>query len=205
MPRLRISRTGSTPHLWGLAIVVAAIVGAGGVAYACGGGGGGGGCNGQFQGDGGNNCQTDLAIEWHTPTSTTPSAATVSCTLWLTTSVLSIGVAGLAPGQSCGFSAVLENVGKEAVALTETVAIGEPPVCAYFHYSDNLPSSPPETLDAGHSVTVHGTISLSASAGSACEGKSALILVTIAGSESSCKSDPYSELSRSGEAPLWSC
>jgi hypothetical protein len=207
MARLRLSRSGTSPNVLGLALVVAAIVGSGGVAYACMGGSGGGcnGVNGDSNNNGGNDCSNDLAIIWTTPTSTTPGAPIVSCSVSLTPSTLYVQVGGLAPGQSCGFSAVLENVGKETVSLAETVSIGEPSVCAFFHYSDNLPSSPPETLDVDHGFTVHGTISLASGASASCEGKSALILVTITGSESSCKSMPYSELARSGDAPLWDC
>lgn len=170
------------------------LVGTGGVAYACTGGGPSG-C-----GKGGHSCPPTVGIAWENPSSAHPSQPSASCTISLSSSLLTVVVHNLAPGTSCAFSALLANVGQKAVTLTESVSISEPPNCRQFAYSDNLPHSPPRLLLSGGTYAVHGSISLSAAAGNVCQGAHAVIVVTITGTESStCGGHPFA-ISRAPES-----
>ena len=204
MSRFRLSRTGSS-NLFTIAIAVGAIASFGGIAFACEQGGGGGGCGDGHGDHQGRNCPPDLAIIWHSPTSTNPSASPVRCTLGLTTSTLTVAVNRLAPGESCAFSAFLENTGEKAATLNEAVSISHPATCPYFRYSDNLPTSPPTTLAAGHSFPYKATISLAAVAGNACQGALATIHVTITGTASSCDDARVLNAGPVTAIPLWDC
>jgi len=204
MTRFRLSRTGASPNFATLAVVVGAIVGCGGIAFACGGGGGGGGCNG-VHGDGsGGKCQT-LQIVWSTPTSTAPSATPVKCTLSLTSSTLTVVVSLLAPGQACAFAAHLENIGTLAAEVNEQVSISHSAGCSYFRYSDNVPTSPPLGLAASHSYPFTGSVSLALTAGNSCQGAHATIEVTLTGSQTSCDARAVSPSDPVSSMPLWSC
>jgi len=190
-------------NLFSVAIAVVCLVGTGGIAYACSSGGGGG-CGGS--GHGGASCPPSLEIMWKNPSGVHPGAPFVACHLGLTSTELTISVGNLLPGTSCTFSAVLANVGQEAVTLSESVTISEPKKCLKFLYSDNVPHSPARTLPSGGTFSVQGSVGLSASAGNACQGAGASFLVVITGSEESqCKDDPYAEASFPGSVALWDC
>jgi len=182
-----------------LVLAVVAIVGSGGVAYACGGGGGGG-CGGSSW-DNGGGCSGSLTIVWHTPDSATPSVSPVKCTVSLTSSTLTITASKLLPGASCTFAAMLENTGSVTGSLSESVGLTHSAGCTAFHYADNLPSPPSNQIASGHSLSFAGSLSLASSAAASCEGASASVKVTItATGSSSC------EVERSGVLlPLWSC
>jgi hypothetical protein len=205
MARFRLSHAGFSRNLGMLALVVSAIVGFGGVAFACGGGGGGGGCDGGFNDGHGGDCQKNPDLVWTTPTSAVPSHSPVTCTLGRTTSTLTVVVTHLAPGQNCTFSAHLENVGEVPAKVNEAVSISHPSNCALFQYSDNLPSSPELALEADHYYAYSGKIALSGSAGNACQGAAATIVVTLTGTATTCDAAPVSGPVPVESIALWKC
>lgn len=183
MARFRLPGTRSSTRLLGVAVVVLALAGSGGIAYACSQGGGGGGCGGSLGNSGGGGCPV-AGLVWTSP-STVTKPATVLCTVGgLGSNTLTVAASRLAPGQSCVFYAALENIGETAVSLTEKVTVSEPSGCPLFGYADNVPASPPAVIAPEHAFSFQGTISLSATAGNACEGAEATIEVTITGTES---------------------
>ena len=162
-----------------ISVVLLALLGSGGVAYACvvspangchGANGYGGSCS-------------EVSIVWTAPFGEVVNVPYVACSVGLNPQTLTITVTKIAPGDTCSFHAELTNVGAEAVALTETVVVSSSRVCAKFAYGDNVLSSPPRELEADHSFGFAGTISLSTGATDVCEGASATILVTITGAE----------------------
>ncbi len=171
-----------------LAVVV--IVGAGGVAYACGGGGSSG-CGSPKGSDSSSDCQGSLTLIWHTPDSATASAVPVACTLSLTTSTLTVSAASLFPGASCAFTALLENTGSVDAALSQATSLAHTGSCAGFVFSDNVPATPAEDLSASHSFSFSATLGLSSSAASSCEASKVAVSVTITGTGStSCQYVP---------------
>jgi len=191
--------------LLGLAVVVAALVGTGGVGYAWCGGGGGGGCNGPQGLLGGHDCGSEVGLQWTNPSGEVTSPRT-ACALTLTPSTLYVAVSGLAPGQGCTFHADLKNTGTKSLWVTEDVRISEPSSCARFAYSDNLPSAPPPKIDPGHVIAYSGSVSLSPAAGNACQGLGASFSIVLTGStESRC--DQWDELAPAAASslPLWDC
>ena len=166
-----------------LAIVVIMIVLAvsGGVAYAWDKGGGTG-CDG----DHGDGCQTH-EIYWTSPLRTAPSASNVKCTIAIDpdSDNLIEGASNLAPGESCTYFAILTNTENQPVMIVEpwwTAWSWQPYDCHLFTYSDNVrvpPHSPPNSIAGGQSFAYQGTLSLSDSAGNACEGALAFFHVVI--------------------------
>jgi hypothetical protein len=184
MARFPHPRTKSMTNLLGVTVVVVVLAGFGGVGYAWSQGGVGGGC-GASLGDGyGGGCPT-VGLIWQNPSGVAPSPSSVGCTLGgIGSSTLTVAVTRLAPGQSCGFHAALENVGENAVSLTEVVSIHQPSACPLFEYSDNVPTWPPAVIAPGHAFAFEGTISLSEAATNVCEGTEATVEVTITGTQS---------------------
>ena len=143
--------------------VVAVLVGAGAVAYACGQGGG---CGGLHQPA----CPTPKGIFWVSYSTPLPSAPNVKCTISIDsrTNTLVEGASGLGPGQWCSYAAELKNTDDKIVSITERVTGVEPTGCTSFGYSDNIPSTPPPTISSDHSFGYHGKLSLSSPAPPAC-------------------------------------
>ncbi len=153
----------------------------------------------------GNLCaQVDLV--WTGPVSSSPSASWVGCDVDLSPLFLRVSAENLAPGDSCGVSATLLNLGEKTLGITETVTLIEPKACSLFAYSDNLPSSPYLELRPLHTFSYQGRFSLSTDATNACEGAGAVFLVEITGSpSSSCQVSPEVDLGVDHPSPEWAC
>jgi len=183
MTVLRISRVGSLSNLIGVVIVVVILSGFGGVAYAWSQGVSDGGCGARLTSGNGGGCPT-VGLIWQNPSGVVSSPSSVGCTLGgIGSNALTVTVTRLAPGQSCGFYAALENVGVNPVSLTEAVSIHQPSVCPLFEYSDNVPTGPLAVIAPSHFFSFEGTISLSGAATDVCEGTEATVDVTITGTQ----------------------
>ncbi|MGC2288514.1 MAG: hypothetical protein WA688_01475 [Thermoplasmata archaeon] len=140
----------------------------------------GGGCNTSNGGD----CSASGGLLWTGYSAPVASAAIVKCTISISsTTLLTIGASNLLPGASCKFSAALLNTGTAPSNLGDTISLGSS--CSDFQYSDNIYGDHPDPIvGAGDTFAYASAISLSASAGNACEGARAAIEVTITGTES---------------------
>jgi hypothetical protein len=160
------------------ALAVVMMLSIGGIAYAaCTGGGAGCGSPGK----GGGQCPTSLNLIWTEYSTPVPSASTVSCTAAITTStLLTLGASNLAPGESCVFDATLTNTGTIPATLGDVIDPVTP--CTGFSYTDNINQAyPAPGISAGGTFSYSSTVSLSASAGNACQHSSATFAVTITG------------------------
>lgn len=128
-------------------------------------------------------CQASR-IFWTGPTQAVSSSASVRCEISISDSSghLAELATNLAPGQACEFSAQITNPGDQPLALFEWSSAVQPTPCKWFVYSDNVASLPEPIAPADQSFHYHGTLSLSPSAGSACEGSVAVFYVVITGS-----------------------
>lgn len=168
-----------------VAIVVAILVltGTGGIAYAWDDGSGEN-CGGSHS----DRCPS-RGIFWTSYSTPVASAPYVKCTISIDSDsdTLFEEASNLAPGQYCGFSARLTNTEEQAVTITEPWwgewrwQTGD---CQLFTYSDNVhvpAHSPPNSIAGGQSFAYQGTLSLSNSAGNACEGAFFFFHVVIIG------------------------
>ena len=164
----------------GVVVAILIVLASGGIAYASSDSGGTG-CGGSH----GDRCSTQ-GVFWTYPIQATPNAANVKCTILIDTDsdTLFEQASSLAPGQHCSFSAKLTNTGEQTVTITESLATFQPSYCKLFTYADNVPRSPPNLIPSGHYFAYQGTLSLSSSAGNACEGAFAIFHVLITGTPS---------------------
>ncbi len=156
-----------------------------GVGFAC----GGGGC----LDDHGSGCEQSSGLVWVAPTSTYVSVEGLGCTATTSDSTLTIVVNGMVPGSDCQVSATLKNTGDDSVVLSATLTHPPSPACPLYTYADDLLGlSHGPTVDGGHTFAYTGLVSLSATAGNACEHTSATFQVTISGGQgSNCGRDPF--------------
>jgi hypothetical protein len=172
-------------RLVAIAALAAAFLALSAVGFACGGGGG---CDRSPE-----NCHPESQLVWVNPTSATPSASWVTCSVSRSSSLLTVTVSELSPGSFCSILGTLENTGHESVHLYEQVQVTEPRGCRLFIYADNLLGlvhAP--TLNAGGKFAYSAEISLSAAAGNGCQGASATFHVTISTSGGTvCEGFPY--------------
>jgi hypothetical protein len=149
-----------------------------GVGFAC--GDGGSGCHG----DRDDHCRSSPQIEWVAPVSTGAVGGAVGCAVSFTPSVVTWDLSFLVPGAGCSLEGTIENVGTSPTTLSEDVHAFEPASCRLFTYTDNLlGASPSPLLPPGHTFTYQAELSLSASAGNACEHAAATFEVTISPGE----------------------
>jgi hypothetical protein len=147
---------------------------AGGLGYACSSGG---------LNEHGSSPPPAVLLSWVSPESSAPSAGYVHCSSSFTAEVLSIRVTDLAPATFCAVSGTIKNLGNLPLTLRAVITLTEPAGCAQFAYSDNVAGLTKEpVLDPERLFGYHADFSLSAKAGNICEGKSASVLVNIAGS-----------------------
>lgn len=164
-------------QLMGTFAVLAILLGSGAVAYAWDDGGGAG-CGGPHH-DG---CTTVGGIFWTAPLQATPSAPNAKCTISIdadsdTATEVAIN---LAPGQSCVFGAGLKNTEDRIVAISESTTTWQPKVCSQFAFTDNVHPPPhPSSVASDQTFPFQGTLSLSSSAGNACEGSFAIFHALI--------------------------
>ena len=131
----------------------------------------------------------DYGVLWTShPTAPTaiPSDSNVKCTISIDSNsdTLIETAHNLAPGQSCTFSATLVNTEEQTVTITESLTTLQTSFCKLFDYADNVPHSPPNSIRSGHYFAYQGTLSLSRSAGNACEGAFATFHVLISATPS---------------------
>lgn len=155
-------------------VLVAVIVGAGGVAYAA--------CT-TSSGCGNSTCPTSLSFVWESYTTPSPSAPFVKCTTTITSSsLLTIAATHLAPGTNCEFFATLENTGTIPATLADVIDPSASCPSTNFAYSDNINlAHPAPTISAGGTFLYESILSLLSSAGNGCEGATAAFSVTITG------------------------
>ena len=159
----------------GVVVEVILLVASGVVAYAWNDGGRGD-CGGPYV----DHCPTE-GVFWTTPMHATPSASNVKCAILIDfdSDTLFEEARSLAPGQYCSFSAKLTNTEEQTVTITETFTTLQPDRCKLFGYTDNVPSSPSQSIASDHAFPYRGTVSLSSSAGNGCEGAFALFYIVI--------------------------
>lgn len=179
-------------QLWAVVLMGTILIAASGsVAYACGGGHGGGGCDTSSHGQGSGSQCNQPDIVWENPSGHLGSAASVACSLTLTTSTLYAVVGNLAPGQNCTFYAVLANIGTATASLSQSISTSQPATCRLFSLTDNLPSNPVKDLAPKGTFDLRGSISLSGAATNKCQAAAASFSVTITGTETECGPGPW--------------
>ena len=159
----------------GVVVEVILLVASGVVAYAWNDGGRGD-CGGSYV----DHCPTE-GVFWTTPVHATPSTANVKCAISIDSDYDNLieDASNLAPGQYCSFSARLTSTEEQTVTITESLTTLQPSYCKLFAYADNVFHSPPNSILSGHYFAYRGTLSLSSSAGNACEGAFAMFYVGI--------------------------
>jgi len=134
----------------------------GGIAYADGGGGGG--------------KEGNVEIQWTSPTSTSTSHTYVTCTWSETSSLLSVKVKNLAPGDSCTIDGTLRDTGEFGGTLGHSITIHQPTGCSSFVFTDNVAG---KSISAEGKFSVVATLTLLSSAGKTCEGGTATVTDVI--------------------------
>lgn len=157
--------------------MLAVLLGSGAVAYAWDNGGGEP-CGGHHN-DG---CPSVEGILWTAPLQATPSAPNAKCTISIDadSDTATEVASNLAPGQSCEFGAGLMNTEDHTVAISEWATTWQPKDCSLYTFTDNIHPPPhPSSIAGGQEFPFQGTLSLSSSAGNACEGSFAIFHAVI--------------------------
>jgi hypothetical protein len=157
-----------------IAALAVVFVVAGGLGYACSTG---------STNEHGSGPPPSVLLSWVSPESTASSVGYVHCSSSFTADVLTFRAADLAPATFCSVSGTIKNLGSLPLTLHAVITLTEPAGCPQFAYSDNVAGLTKEpVLDPEHLFGYHADFSLAAKAGNICEGTSASVLVTIAGS-----------------------